>query len=100
MMYTVPKILLFFSVIGLTFSDVQKPVQNTYFTGGEELTFKVKYLFFNAAEAKFTVSKTIYQIQKRPTYKIDVFGRTLSIFKIFYVKDNWGTYLDTARLIP
>src|SRR5690606_24274571 len=51
-------------------------------------------------EARFTVSKTIYQLQKRPTYKIDVYGKTLNIFKIFYVKDNWGTYLDTASLVP
>src|SRR5690606_4790186 len=100
MMYTVPKVLLFFSVIGLSFSDMHKPVQNTYFTGGEELTFKVKYLFFNAAEARFTVSKTIYQLQKRPTYKIDVYGKTLNKFKIFYVKDKWGSYLDIASLVP
>ncbi|HLU90460.1 MAG TPA: DUF3108 domain-containing protein [Cyclobacteriaceae bacterium] len=100
MMYTVPKVFLFFSIIGLAFSDMRQRAQNTYFTGGEELTFKVKYLFFNAAEARFTISNTIYQVQDRPTYKIDVYGRTLSIFKIFYVKDNWGSYLDTARLIP
>jgi len=99
-MYTIPKIFLFFSILGLTFSEMHKPVQNDYFTGGEELTFKVKYLFFNAAEAKFTISKTIYQDQNRPTYKIDMFGRKLSIFKTYYVKDNWGTYLDTAKLIP
>src|SRR5690554_1797930 len=100
MMYTIPKVFLFFSIVGLTFSDLHKPVRNDYFTGGEELVFKVKYLFFNAAEARFTVSNTIFQVKDRPTYKIDVFGRTLSIFKIFYVKDNWGTYLDTAKLIP
>src|SRR5690554_5789108 len=99
-MYIIPKIYLFLTLIGITFSDVQKDEQNDSFIGGEELTFKVKYLFFNAAEAKFTVSKTVYQIQGRPTYKIDVHGRTLNIFKIFYVKDNWGTYMDTARLVP
>ncbi|MEX2593956.1 MAG: DUF3108 domain-containing protein [Anditalea sp.] len=79
---------------------MQKVEQNEQFSGGEELTFKVKYLFFNAAEAKMTISKNIYQIKGRSTYKIDVYGRTLNIFKIFYVKDNWGTYMDTARLIP
>lgn len=99
-MYSIPKIFLFFSIMSLTFSDIQKSDKNVYFSAGEELTFKVKYLFFNAAEAKLTVSKTIYQVQGRPTYKIDVYGRTLNIFKIFYVKDNWGTFMDTTNLIP
>lgn len=99
-MKIVSKIFLFFLIVGFTFSDLRHIEQNTYFSGGEELTFKVKYLFFNAAEAKLTINKTIYQIKNRPTYKIDVYGRTLNIFKIFYVKDNWGTYLDTAKMIP
>lgn len=99
-MHIISKVFLMISLMSLIFSDVEKKEQNTYFAGGEELTFKVRYLFFNAAEAKMTISKTIYQMQNRPTYKIDVTGRTLNIFKIFYVKDNWGTYLDTAKLIP
>jgi hypothetical protein len=99
-MHIIPKVFLIISLLGLTFSDIEKREQNSYFGGGEELTFKVRYLFFNAAEAKMTVSNTIYQIQNRPTYKIDVTGRTLNIFKIFYVKDNWGTYMDTAKMIP
>lgn len=99
-MQMISKIFLFFFIVGFTFSDFHQTEQNTYFAGGEELTFKVKYLFFNAAEARLTISETIYQVQDRPTYKVDVYGRTLNIFKIFYVKDNWGTYLDTARIIP
>src|SRR5690606_3838364 len=98
--HILPKVFLIISLLSLTFSDMEKKEQNYYFAGGEELTFKVRYLFFNAAEAKMTISNTIYQIQNRPTYKIDVTGRTLNIFKIFYVKDNWGTYMDTAKMIP
>src|SRR5690554_3402306 len=98
-MHIIPKVFLIISLLGLTFSDMGKKEQNHYFAGGEELTFKVRYLFFNAAEAKMTISNTIYQIQNRPTYKIDVTGRTLNIFKIFYVKDNWGPYMGTATLV-
>nr|WP_229802491.1 DUF3108 domain-containing protein [Echinicola pacifica] len=67
---------------------------------GEELTFKVKYLFFNAAEAKMIIDDDIHKINGRPTYKIDVYGKTLSIFSLFKVKDNWGTYMDTTKNIP
>jgi len=67
---------------------------------GEELTFKVKYLFFNAAEAKMIIDDEIHQVKGNPSYKIDVYGKTLSIFSIFKVKDNWGSYMDTAKNIP
>ncbi|GGF41502.1 DUF3108 domain-containing protein [Echinicola rosea] len=67
---------------------------------GEKLTFKVKYLFFNAAEAKMIIDDNIHTINGRPAYKIDVYGKTLSIFSIFKVKDNWGTMMDTAQNIP
>ncbi|GAB3648792.1 hypothetical protein GCM10028791_13070 [Echinicola sediminis] len=67
---------------------------------GEELTFKVKYLFFNAAEAKMIIDDQIHSINGKPSYKIDIFGKTLSIFSIFRVKDNWGSYMDTAKNIP
>lgn len=82
------------------FPDSEPVRKNQAFGEGEELTFKVKFLLFNAAEAKMIIHDNIHYIQDRPTYKIDVFGRTLSIFKLFYVKDNWGTYLDTAKIIP
>jgi len=94
------KLLFLFTLIIMTAADNRQLAKNEAFSHGEELTFKVKYLFFNAAEAKMVTNPDIHKINGRPTYKIDVFGKTLSIFKIFYVKDNWGTYLDTARLIP
>nr|WP_232834863.1 DUF3108 domain-containing protein [Pleomorphovibrio marinus] len=86
--------------MAFTWPDSQPLRKNQAFTQGEELTFTVKYLFFNAAEAKMIIHDRIHYIQEKPAYKIDVFGRTLSIFKLFYVKDNWGTYLDTAKIIP
>ncbi|WP_375585879.1 DUF3108 domain-containing protein [Cyclobacterium xiamenense] len=74
--------------------------KNQAFGKGESLTFNVSYFFINAAEAKMVISDEIHQVDDRPAYKIDVYGRTLSIFKLFYVKDNWGSYIDTARIVP
>jgi hypothetical protein len=74
--------------------------KNTAFQNGEELLFKVSYGFFDAAEAKMVVNKEISTINDIPTYKIDVYGQTLGVFKLFYVKDNWGSYIDTAKMIP
>jgi hypothetical protein len=74
--------------------------KNTAFQNGEELVFKVSYGFFDAAQARMVVNKEITAINNIPTYKIDVFGQTLGVFKLFYVKDNWGSYIDTAKMIP
>lgn len=74
--------------------------KNTAFKKGEELLFKVKYGFFEAAEAKMVVNPEISSFNGIPTFKIDVFGQTLGVFKLFSVNDNWGTYMDTTKMIP
>lgn len=94
------KIALFLLFLSFTLPDSVPVRKNQAFTQGEELTFKVKFFIFNAAEAKMVIHDRIHYLQNRPTYKIDVYGRTLSIFRLFYVKDNWGTYLDTASIVP
>ncbi|MEX2514114.1 MAG: DUF3108 domain-containing protein [Cyclobacteriaceae bacterium] len=81
-------------------SDNQPMRKNQSFTKGEELTFNVNFLFFNAAEAKMVISDEIHTINDRPAFKIDIYGKTLNIFKMFYVKNNWGTFVDTANIIP
>ncbi|MFD2202554.1 DUF3108 domain-containing protein [Shivajiella indica] len=90
-------IVTFFLWIDGTHGFAQK---NTSFHTGEELTFKVSYGFLDAAEAKMIIAPQVMFIDNKPTYKIDVYGETLGIFKLFYVKDNWGSYLDTTKIIP
>ncbi|RPA68760.1 DUF3108 domain-containing protein [Cyclobacteriaceae bacterium YHN15] len=90
-------IVTFFLWLGMLEAHAQK---NTSFKNGEELTFKVSYGFLDAAEAKMIIDPQVMFIDNKPTYKIDVFGHTLGVFKLFYVKDNWGSYLDTAKIIP
>ncbi|MCH7413711.1 DUF3108 domain-containing protein [Belliella sp. R4-6] len=74
--------------------------KNSAFKSGEELTFKVTYGFFDAAEAKMKINPYVTKINERPVYKIDVTGSTLGLFKLFKVNDTWGSYLDTAKIIP
>ncbi|WP_304517432.1 DUF3108 domain-containing protein [Cecembia rubra] len=74
--------------------------KNMAFKTGEELTFKVSFGFLDAAEAKMLVNPKIYHTDNRPTFKIDVYGQTLGVFKLFKVNDNWGSFLDTAKIIP
>lgn len=74
--------------------------KNKAFQGGEELVFTVSYAFLDAARATMKVSPEIDNSFDHPSYKIDVYGQTLGVFKLFKVNDNWGTYLDTAKIIP
>lgn len=71
------------------------------FKPGEEIQMKATIGFIKAAEANFNVSDVIYTVNKRPTYKIDILARTVGIFDLISsVRDNWGSYYDTASLVP
>ncbi|NMM49558.1 DUF3108 domain-containing protein [Flammeovirgaceae bacterium KN852] len=71
------------------------------FGPGEVLNYRIHYGIFNAAKATMTVSDKIYKLNDRPCYRIDIKGSTSGAVEMFYqVDDRWGTYMDTAALIP
>ena len=71
------------------------------FQAGEEVELRATVGFIRAAEATLQVSDVIYNLNNKPTYKIDVFARTAGIFDMFSsVRDNWGSYFDTTQLVP
>lgn len=76
-------------------------ITNDSFAGGEKLEFKVHVGPINAGYSTMVISDTIFQINGRPCYKIDVHGSTNGFFDMFVrVRDVWGTYLDTQAIIP
>ena len=71
------------------------------FNPGEEIEFKATVGFIKAAEAQLKTSNIIYQINERPTYRMDITARTTGIFDLISsVRDNWGSYFDTTEYIP
>lgn len=59
------------------------------------------YGLINAAEAVMEVSDHYYLINKRPCYKIDIYGQTTGLFDLVVrIRDNWGAYIDTASIVP
>jgi len=79
--------------------DTFRRIQQDYLTPGEKIEYRVHYGFINAGEAVMEIDKQIHKINNRPCYKIDVFGRTKGFFDmITSVRDNWGTYVDTAAV--
>ena len=80
---------------------VYRELPNESFGTGERLEYRVHMGFVNAGYGVMQISDGVFQINGRPCYKVDVYGETTGLTKVFYdVKDNWGTYLDTAAIVP
>ncbi len=95
-------IILFFLTTGFLTKDngYRKVVNESYFEG-ERLDYRVHLGFLTGAHASIKISKTIYQINGRPCFKVNVFGKTAGMIDVFYkVRDNWGTYIDTTAIVP
>lgn len=79
--------------------EKQRILRQDYLSPGEHIEYRVHYGFINAGEATLHIDKKIHSVNNRPCYKIDVFGQTKGFFDmVTSVRDNWGTYMDTASL--
>lgn len=78
-----------------------RSIVNNSFTTGEVLKYRVHYGFINAGTATMKVDNKIHMIQGRPSYKVDVFGKSSGFFDVFTrIRDNWGAYIDTTAMLP
>ncbi len=95
-------ILIFLCFSAFTTQDSGlRTVVNNSFTTGEELKYRVHYGFINAGVATMKIDDKIHMINGRPTYKVDVYGRSTGVFDVFTkIRDNWGSYIDTSAILP
>ncbi len=100
------KVVLFMLILLGLLAFIGKPTEYRYvpnesFTAGEVLTYRVHYGVINAAEATMQISNEYFSVNKRPCYKIDIYGKTTGLFDlVMRIRDNWGAYVDTASIIP
>ena len=93
-------ILLLLSAF-ITQDSAIRSITNNSFTTGEELKYRVHYGFINAGIATMKIDDKIHMINGRPSYKVDVFGRSTGVFDVFTkIRDNWGSYIDTTAILP
>jgi hypothetical protein len=93
----------FVAVLGTGFSFVNayRRVVNNSFGPGEHLEYRVHYGFLNAAEATVDVSPTLYKVNDRPCYRVNVDGRTVGAFDLVTrIRDTWRSYIDTSAILP
>jgi hypothetical protein len=84
-----------------TAANTYRRVVNTSFGPGEHIEYRVHYGIINAAEARVDVAPTIYSVNGRPCYQVNVFGRTTGAFDmVTRVRDTWRSYIDTAAILP
>ncbi len=90
-------------VLGTGFASLNayRRVVNTSFGPGEHLEYRVHYGFINAAEAVVDVSPTLYKVNERPCYRVNVDGRTVGAFDLVTrIRDTWRSYIDTSAILP
>ncbi|GAB3991056.1 DUF3108 domain-containing protein [Spirosoma daeguense] len=87
--------------VGFTTMDSYRRVVNNSFGPGEHLEYRVHYGFLNAAEAVVDVSPTLYKVNDRPCYRVNVDGRTVGAFDLVTrIRDTWRSYIDTSAILP
>ncbi|MEJ0055412.1 MAG: DUF3108 domain-containing protein [Bacteroidota bacterium] len=73
--------------------------KNSSYGVGEELQYRVHLAFFTVGTGITRVDKKIHEINSRPCYKVDAYGKTADwISWVSKFDDNWGAYIDTTTL--
>jgi len=71
------------------------------FKAGEQLSYKLKYGYFTAAEGDLRVENTNIKYNGRPAFHIIVEGKTAGTFDVFYkVRNRYESYIDQQTLLP
>jgi len=94
-------LLLITGSISLTLAQELTMVNDPVFKVGEQLSYRLKYGFFTAAEAELRVENTDIKYNGHPAYHIVVEGKTAGSFDVFYkVRNRYESYVDQKTLLP
>ena len=94
-------ILLLTTVAGEAFCQEMANIVTPVFKVGEELSYKLKYGFFTAAEAHLKVEATDKKFDGHTVYHIVADGKTAGAFDILYkVRNRYESYVDETTLQP
>lgn len=71
------------------------------FGKGEVLEYKMNYGIFTVGKGMTKINDQLHRINYRDCYKVDVYAKTSGMIDwIAQVDDHWGSYVDTAALVP
>src|ERR1700761_744193 len=94
-------LLFFITFTGLASAQEPPMLSEPVFKAGEQLSYKLKYGIFTAAEADLRVENTDIKYNGQPAYHIIAEGRTAGSFDIFYkTRNRYESYVDQKTLLP
>lgn len=75
--------------------------ENTAFTYGEKLRYKVYYGVISGGSADFEVGNKPVKVNNRDSYHIKVYGKSSGLVDVmFKVKDQFESFVDVDAIIP
>ena len=94
-------ISLLISAMSFKSADRERVIEQTSFTTGEHIEYRVHYGFVNAAEAIVDVDDKFQNANGKPCYKVNIVARTVGMTDWFTkVRDVWTSYIDSALILP
>jgi len=91
-------LILFLLGTHLLFAQQRK---NNQFILGEKYTYLLHYGFINAGNAVVNLDKTLYKVNNRVCYRVDITAKSSGVLSMTYKINNlWRSYIDTAAFIP
>jgi hypothetical protein len=71
------------------------------FKDGEQLSYRLKYGIFTAAEANLKIEESGIKFGEKPTYHIVIDGRTAGSFDVFFkVRNRYESFIDRSTTLP
>lgn len=68
---------------------------------GEQLSYRLKYGIFTAAEANLKIEESPAKFEEKPTYHIVIDGKTAGSFDVFFkVRNRYESFIDRATTLP
>lgn len=93
-------LFLFAFVTGAYCQEVAKTA-DVAFQAGEQITYKLKYGFFTAAEAVIKVENSTQKFEGKPALHIYANAKTAGTFNLlFNVRNKYETFIDPHTLLP
>ncbi|MES2268267.1 MAG: DUF3108 domain-containing protein [Bacteroidota bacterium] len=95
-------VLILITTLTRAFSqDEATKTKEVAFKAGEQITYKLKYGFFSAAEAVIKVENSPLKFDGHSALHINANARTLGTFNLlFKTKNEYHSYIDPITLLP
>lgn len=94
-------LILVGSVVGVSAQEQVTKTKEVAFKAGEQITYKLRYGFLNAAETVIKVEDSPLKFNGHPALHINAAAKTVGTFNfLFNVKNEYHSYIDPETLLP